>query len=67
MKTGLEREVHGKPGEDQSPPPAGAAERVAVPPSLKLSDVEGVAARREGDIPAEAGKYSRSQSPTTGA
>ena len=37
-------------------------------PSSELSDGGGVAARREGDIPGEAGKYSSSsRSPTTGA
>ena len=36
-------------------------------PSSEISDGGGVAARREGDIPAEAGKYSSSRSPTTGA
>ena len=32
-------------------------------PSSELSDAGGVAARREGNIPAEAGKYSRISSP----
>ena len=63
----LEREAQWESGGDQSPPTAGAAERDAVPPLSELSDGEGVAARREGDIPAEAGMYSSSQSPTTGA
>ena len=43
-------------GNNRHPPKA--AGRPAVPPSSELSDGEGVAARREGDIPAEAGTYS---------
>ena len=62
MKTSIEREAQGESDGDQSPPTAGAAEKAAVPPSSssELSDGEGVAARREGGIPAEAGKYSSS-------
>ena len=67
MKTSLEREAQGGSVGDQLPPTAGAAERAAVAPSSELSDGEGVAARREGDIPAEVGKYSSSHSLTTGA
>ena len=66
IKTTIEREAQGASGGDQSPPTAGAAGRAAVPSSSELSDGEGVAARRGGDIPAEARKYSNSQSPTTG-
>ena len=39
-------------------PTTGAARRNAVPPSLDLFDCDGVAARREGDVPAEAREYS---------
>ena len=53
-----EGEAQGESGGHQSPPTAGAAWRAAVPPSSELSDGEGVAARREGGIPAKAGKYS---------
>ena len=62
MKPSIEREAQAESGGDQSPPTAGAAEKAAVPPSSssELSDGEGVAARREGGIPAEAGKYSSS-------
>ena len=60
IKTSIEPEAQGGPGGDQLPPTAGAAGRAAVPPSSELSDGEGVAARREGGIPAEAGKYSSS-------
>ena len=60
MKTSIERGVQGESGGDQSQPTEGAAGRVAVPPSSELSVGEGVAARRERDIPAEAGKYSSS-------
>ena len=59
MKTSIiEGEAQGESVGHQSPPTAGAAWRAAVPPSSKLSDGEGVAARREGGIPAKAGKYS---------
>ena len=47
-------------GGELSPPTEGAAGRAAVPPSSDFSDGEGVAARREGGIPVEAGKYSSS-------
>ena len=60
MKTSIERGAQEESGEDQSPPTEGTAGRAAVPPSLELSDGQGVAARREGGIPAEAGKYSSS-------
>ena len=63
MKTSIEREAQGESGGDQLPPTTGAAGRAAVPPSSEFSDGEGVAARREGDIPVEAGKYSSSLSP----
>ena len=42
----------------------GAAGRAAVPSSSELSEGEGVAARGEGGVPAQAGKSSSSQSPT---
>ena len=48
-------------------PAAGAAGRNAVAPSSGLSDGDGVTVRREGDFPAEAGKYNSSWTPTTGA
>ena len=60
MKTTIERETQGEPDGDQSKPTDGAARTAAVLPSSELSDGEGVAARREGGIPAEAGKYSSS-------
>ena len=61
MKTSIERGAQGESGGDQSPPIEGAPGRAAVPPSSELSDgEEGVAARREGGIPAETGKYSSS-------
>ena len=61
MKTSIiQGKVQGESGGHQSPPTAGAAWRGAVPPSTELSDGGGVAARREGNIPAEAGKYSSS-------
>ena len=61
MKTGIERRAQGESGGDQTPPTEDAAGRAAVAPSSELSDgKEGVAARREGGIPAEAGKYSSS-------
>ena len=47
-------------GGGQSPPTEGAAGGAAVPPSSELSDGEGVAARREGGIPAEARRHSSS-------
>ena len=56
MKTSIERGAQGESGGDQSPPTEGATGRAAVPPSSGLSDgEEGVAARREGGTPAEAG------------
>ena len=59
MKTSIiQGEVQGEPGGHQSPPTAGASWRAAVPPSSELSDGEGVAARTEGGIPAEAGNSS---------
>ena len=55
MKTSIiQGEAQGESGGHQSPPTAGAAWRAAVPPSSELSDGEGVAARREGGIPAKA-------------
>ena len=60
MKTSIEHGVQGESGGDQSQPTEGAAGRVAVPPSSEFSVGEGVAARRERGIPAEAGKYSSS-------
>ena len=57
MKTSIERGAQGESGGDQLPPTEGAAERTAVPPSPELSDGEGVAARREGSIAADAGTY----------
>ena len=60
MKTSIRGEAQAESGGHQSPPTAGAAWRVAVPPSSELSDGDGVAARREGGIPAEAGKYGSS-------
>ena len=59
MKTSIiQGEEQGESDGHQSPPTAGAAWRAAVPPSSELSDGEGVAARREGGIPAAAGTYS---------
>ena len=60
IKTSIERGAQGESGGDQSPPTEGAAGRTAVPPSSELPMVkgEGVAARREGGIPADAGKHS---------
>ena len=67
MKTSIiQGEAQGESGGHQSPPAAGAVWRAAVPPSSELSDGEGVAARREGGIPAEAGKYTSSSSPAIG-
>ena len=67
MKTSIiQGEAQGDSGGHQSQPTAGAAWRAAVPPSLELSDDEGVAARREGGIPAEAGKYGSRSSPAIG-
>ena len=60
METSIEHGAQGESGEDESPPTEGAAGRADVPPSSELSDGEGAAARREGDIPAEAEKYSSS-------
>ena len=63
MKTSIEHEAQGESGGDQSPPIAGTEGRAAVPPSSELSNGEGVAARKEGGIPVEVGKYSSSLSP----
>ena len=52
--------VGGEFGGGLPQPTAGVAGRNAMPPSSELSNGEGVAARREGDVPAEAGKYSNS-------
>ena len=60
IKTSIERGAQGESGGDQSPPTEGVTGRAVVPPSSELSDGEGVAARREGDIPADAGKYNSS-------
>ena len=60
MKTSIERGAQGESGGEQSATTEGAAGRAAVPPSSELSDGESVAARREGGIPADAGKYSSS-------
>ena len=60
VKTSIEREAQGESSGEQSPPTAGAAGRAAVPPSSELSDDEGVAARREGGVPVEAGTHSSS-------
>ena len=54
MKTSIEREAQGESGGGKSPPTASTAEKAAVPPSSELSSREGIAARREGGIPAEA-------------
>ena len=64
MKTSLEREAQGESRGEQPPPTASAAGRAAVPSSPEVSDGEGEDARREGDVPAGAGKFSNSQSPT---
>ena len=57
MKTNIiEGGAQGQSGGHQSPPIAGAAWRTDVSPSSELSDGRGVAARREGNILAEAGK-----------
>ena len=64
MKTSLEREGQEGPGGERPQPTARAAGRAAVPSPSELSDGEGVAAFREGDVPAEPGKCSSSQSPT---
>ena len=57
MKTSvIQIEAQRESGGHQSPSTAGAAWRAAVPPSSELSDGGGVAARREGSIPVEAGK-----------
>ena len=67
MKTNIiEGGAQGQSGGHQSPPIAGAAWRTDVSPSSELSDGRGVAARREGNILAEAGKYSGSLSPVIG-
>ena len=61
MKTIIERETQGEPDGDQLKPTDGAARTAAVLPSSELSDgEEGVTARREGGIPAEAREYSSS-------
>ena len=60
MKTSIERGAQEESGGDQSPLTEGAAGRAAVPPSSEVSDGEGVAARKEGGIPVDAGKYSSS-------
>ena len=60
MKTSIERGTQEESGGDQSPPTEGAAGWGAVPPSSEVSDGEGVAARKEGGIPVDAGKYSSS-------
>ena len=66
--TSLEREAQGESGGKRPvQPTTGAVGRDAVPPSSELSDAsdgDSVAARRGGDVPAEAGKYSSSYSPT---
>ena len=63
MNTGsIHGEAQGESGGHQSPATAGAAWRAAVPPSSELSDGGGLAARREGNIPAKAGKYCCSSS-----
>ena len=69
LKTRPEGEAQGESGGHQSPPTAGARmEGCCTTPSSELFDGGGVAARREGDIPGEAGKYSSSnRSPTMGA
>ena len=53
METSIEHGAQGESGEDESPPTEGAEGRADVPPSSELSDGEGAAARREGDIPAD--------------
>ena len=66
MKTSIERGAQGESGGDQSPPTTDAAGRAAVP-TLDFSDgKEGVPARREGSIPAEAGKCISNYSPAMG-
>ena len=60
VKTIIERETQGEPDGDQLKPTDGAARTAAVLPSSELSDGEGVAARREGGIPAQASKYNKS-------
>ena len=60
MKTSIEGEAPRESGAYQSPPTVGLAEKAAVPPSSEVSGGEGVAASREGGIPAKAGKYSSS-------
>ena len=61
MKTSIiQGEAKRQSGRHQSPPTADAAWRAAVPPSTERADGGSVAARREGNIPAEAGKYSSS-------
>ena len=50
MKTNIERGEQGESSGDQSPPTEGAAGRAAVKPSSELSDVVGVAPRREGGV-----------------
>ena len=60
VKTIIERETQGEPDGDQLKPTDGAARTAAVLPSSELSDGEGVAARREGGIPAQVSKYNKS-------
>ena len=60
MKISIERTAQGESGGDQPPPTEGAAGSSAVPSSSELSNGEGVDARREGGIPADAGKYTSS-------
>lgn len=67
MKTSLELEAQEESGGEQLQPTVGAAGTDAVLPiSSEISDGEGVAARREGDVPAETGKHSNCYSPTAG-
>ena len=63
MKTSLKRDAQGESNGDQSPSTAGAAGRAAAPPSPELSDGEGVAASREGAVPAEAGSTAAVEAP----
>ena len=61
-KTSIERGAQGEPLGDRSATTEGAAGTAAVSPSSDHSDGEGLAASREGGIPAEAGEY-RSSAP----
>ena len=63
MKTSIRREAQGESGWQQSPTTAGATWTADLQPSSELSDGGGVAARREGVIPEEADKYTRSLKP----